>query len=69
MRSFMVCPPHQILCLIKSRRIRWVGHVAHMGDRRGAYRVLVGKLKGKRPPGRPRHRLEDKIKMDIQERG
>ena len=41
---------------IKSRRMRWAGHVAHMGERRGVYRVLVGKLEGKRPLGRPRHR-------------
>ena len=41
---------------IKSRRMRWVGHVAHMGERRGIYRVLVGKPEGKRPHGRPRHR-------------
>ena len=43
------------------------GHVAHMGDRRGAYRVLVGKPEGKRPLGRHRCRWEDNIKMDLQE--
>jgi len=48
-------------------RIRWAGHVAHMGERRGAYRVLVGKPEGNRPLGRPRHRWEDNIKMDLQE--
>ena len=44
-----------------------MGHVAHMGEGRGLYRVLVGKLEGKRPLGRPRHRWEDNIKMDLQE--
>ena len=44
-----------IVRVIKSRRMRWAGHVAHMGERRGAYRVLVGKSEGKRPLGRPRH--------------
>jgi len=53
--------------VIKSRRMRWVGHVAHMGESRGVYRVLVGKPKGKRPLGRPRFRWEDNIKMDLQE--
>ena len=53
--------------VIKSRRMRWVGHAAHWG--RGVYRVLVGKPEGKRPLGRPRHRWEDNIKMDIQEVG
>ena len=53
--------------MIKSRRMRWVGHVAHMGESRGVYRVLVGKPKGKRPLGRPRFRWEDNIKMDLQE--
>ena len=54
--------------MIKSRRLRWAGHVARMRES-GAYRVLVGKPKGKRPLGRPRHRWEDNIKMDIQEVG
>jgi hypothetical protein len=47
--------------------MRLVGHVAYMGDRRGAYRVLVGKSEGKRPLGRPRCRWEDNIKKDLQE--
>jgi len=51
--------------VIKSRRMKWMGHVAHMGERRGIYRVLVGKPEGKRPLGRPRHRWEDDIKMDL----
>ena len=46
--------------------MRWAGHVASMGERRGAYRVLVGKPEGKRPLGRPRHRWEDNIKVDLQ---
>jgi hypothetical protein len=45
-----------IVRVIKSRRMRWGGHVAHMGEGRGIYRVLVGRPKGKRPLGRPRHR-------------
>jgi hypothetical protein len=55
--------------VIKSRRMRWAGHVARMGGKRGAYRILVGRLEGKRPLGRPRRRLEDNIKMDLQEVG
>ena len=47
--------------------MRLVGHVARMGERRGIYRVLVGKLEGKRPLWRPRHRWEDDIKRDLQE--
>ena len=52
-----------------SRRMRWAGHVARMGERRGVYRVLVGKPEGNRPLGRPRRRWEDNIKMDLQEVG
>ena len=58
-----------IVWLIKSRRMRWVGHVACVVERRGLYRVLVRKPEGKRPHGRPRHRWEDNIKMDLQEVG
>jgi hypothetical protein len=47
------CSPN-IIRVIKSRRVRWMGHVACMGERRGLYRVLVGKLEGKRPLARPR---------------
>ena len=54
-----------IVWVIKVRRIRWAGHVARMGERRGLYRVLLGKPEGKRPLGRPRPRWEDKIKMDL----
>jgi hypothetical protein len=53
-----------IIRVIKSRRMRWAGHVASMGEGRGAYSILVG-----RPLGRPRHRWEDNIKMDLQEMG
>ena len=55
--------------MIKLRIIRWAGHVAFMGERRGAYRVLVGKPEGKGPIGRPRHRQEGNIKMDLKEVG
>jgi hypothetical protein len=58
-----------IVHVIKSRRLRWVGHVACIGEGRGVYRILVGKPEGKRPLGRPRHRWEDNIKVDIQEVG
>jgi hypothetical protein len=58
-----------ILRVIKSRRMRLVGHVAHMGEGRGVYRVLVGRPEGKRPLGRPRCRLEDNIKIDLREIG
>ncbi|KAJ4431417.1 hypothetical protein ANN_20014 [Periplaneta americana] len=54
---------------IKSRRLRWVGHVARMGESRNAYRVLVGRPEGKKPLGRPRRRWEDNIKMDLREVG
>ena len=54
---------------IKSRRMRWAGHVAHMGEERGVYRVLVGKPEGKRPLGRSRRRWVDNIRMDLQEVG
>ena len=57
-----------IVRLIKSR-MRWVGHVGLMGERRGVYRVFVGKPEGKRPLGRPRRRWEDNTKMDLQEVG
>jgi len=53
----------------KSKRIKWAGHVARMGEKRGVYRGLVGKPEGKRPLGRPRLRWEDDIKMDLQDVG
>jgi hypothetical protein len=58
-----------IIRVIKSRRLRWAGHVARMGERRGAYRALVGRPEGRRPLGRPRRRWEDNIKMDLREVG
>ena len=53
--------------VIKSRRMRWAGHVARMGEERGVYGVLVGKLEGRRPLGRPRRRWADNIRMDLKE--
>jgi len=58
-----------IVRVIKSRRMRWAGHVARMGEARGVYRVLVGKPKEKRPLGRPRRRWVDNIRKDLQEVG
>jgi hypothetical protein len=52
---------------IKSRRMRWAGHVAHMEEERKVYRVLVGKPEGKRPLVSPRHKWEDVIRMDLRE--
>jgi hypothetical protein len=51
--------------MIKSRKMRWAGHVARMKEKRNACRLLVGKPEGKRPLGRPRRRWEDNIKMDL----
>jgi len=58
-----------IVWVIKSRRIRWAGHVARIGEDRGVYRVLVGKPEGKRPQGKPRRRWVGNIMMDLQEVG
>jgi hypothetical protein len=58
-----------IVRVIKSRRKRWAGHVALMGEGRSVYRVLVGRPEGKRPLGRPRRRWEGNIKMDLSEIG
>ena len=55
--------------VIRSRKIRWAGHVARMDEERGVYRVLVGKTEGRRPLGRPRRRWMDNIRMDLQEVG
>jgi hypothetical protein len=54
-----------IIRIIKSRRMRWVGHVAQMGEKRNAYRLLMGKPDGRRPLGRPRRRWLDNIRMDL----
>ena len=58
-----------IVRVIKSRRMRWVGHAALMGEERGVYRVLVGKPEGRRPLGRPRRRWVDNIRIDLEEVG
>ena len=58
-----------IVRVVKSRRMRWAGHVALMGEERGVHRVLVGKPEGKRRLGRPRRGWEDNIKMDLREVG
>jgi hypothetical protein len=55
--------------VIKARRMRWAGHVARMGEVRGAYNILVGRLEGRILLGRPRRRWEDNIKMDLREIG
>jgi hypothetical protein len=55
--------------MIKSRRMRWVGHVASMREKKNDYKILVGKPEGKRSPGRPRHTWEDNIKIDLREMG
>ena len=53
--------------VIKSRRMRWAGHVARVGEERGVYRVLLGKPEGKRRLGRPSRRWVNNIRMDLQE--
>jgi len=58
-----------IVRVLKSRRIRWAGHVARMGEERGVYRVLVGKPEGRRSLGTPKRRWVDNIRMDLQEVG
>jgi hypothetical protein len=58
-----------IVRVIKSRRMRWAGHVACMGERRGVYRILVGRPESKRPLGRPRRSWEDNILMGLREIG
>jgi hypothetical protein len=60
----LYCSPN-IVQVIKLRRMRWVGHVAHIEERRAIHRFLVGKPEGKVPLGRPRHTWEDNIKMDL----
>jgi hypothetical protein len=58
-----------IIRQVKSRRMRWAGHVVRMGEDRKVYKVFVGKPEGKRPLGRPRRRWEDRIRMDLREIG
>jgi hypothetical protein len=68
MRNFIICT-HPQISLGKSRRMRWVGHVAGIGEERKVYKVFVGKPEGKRPLGRPRRRWEGEIRMDLRENG
>jgi hypothetical protein len=67
MKSFITYTP-SIIRVTKSRRMRWAGHATRMGEKRNAYRILVGKPEGQRPLGRPRRRWVDNIKMDIRDR-
>ena len=60
---------HNIVRVIKSRRLRWAGHVAIMEEGRSVFKILTGKPTGKRPVGRPRRRWEDNIRMDLEEIG
>jgi hypothetical protein len=62
-------PSPSIIRIIKSRRMRWAGHVARMGKKTNSYRLLVGKPEGKRPLGRPRRRWVDNIRIDLGEVG
>jgi transcription termination factor 2 len=57
--------PPNIITMIKSRRMRWAGHLARMGETRNVYSILVEKSEGKRPLGRPRRKWVDNIKMDL----
>jgi hypothetical protein len=65
----MVFTSPSIIRLIKARRMRWVGHVARMGEVRVAYNILVGRPEGRRSLGRPRRGWEDNIRMDLGEIG
>jgi hypothetical protein len=60
-----LCSSPNIIRMIKSRRMRWAGRVARRGEKRNAYRILVGRLEGKRPLGRPRRRWVDNIEIDL----
>ena len=60
---------YNIVRVSKSRRLRWAGHVARMEEGRSAFKILTGKPTGKSPLGRPRHRWEDNIRMDLEEIG
>jgi hypothetical protein len=64
----LYCSP-SIIRVIKSRRMRWAGHVARMGEVSNAYSILIGKPEGRRPLGRPRRRWKDNIQMDLREMG
>jgi hypothetical protein len=67
LRDLYISP--SIIRIMKSRRMRWAGHLARMGEKRDAYRLLVGMSEGKRPLGRPRRRWVDNIRMDLGEMG
>jgi hypothetical protein len=71
MGSFISCTLHHIhtIRMIKSKRMKWAGHVTRMGEKQNAYTVLVGEPDGKRPQGRPRRRWVANIKMDLRETG
>ena len=69
MDGYRIAYSHFDMRVIKSRRMRWAGHVAHMVEEKRLYRVLPGKPEGRRPLGRPRHRCVDNIRMDLQEVG
>jgi hypothetical protein len=58
-----------IIIIIKSRKMRWTGHVARIGEKRNAYRILVGEPEGTRPLGRSRSRWKDNIRMNLREMG
>jgi len=64
----LYCSPN-IVRVKKSRRMRWAGHVARVGEERGVHRFLLGKPEGRRPLGRPRRRWADNIRMDLQDLG
>jgi hypothetical protein len=64
-----LCSSPYIIKVIKSRRMRWAGHVVCMGEMRNAYKILVGKHEGKRPLGRPRYMWEDNFEVDLREIG
>jgi hypothetical protein len=64
----LYCSP-SIIRMVKSRRMRWAGHIARMGEKRNACRIMVGRPEGKRPLGRPRRTWVDNIKMDLREIG
>ena len=69
MRNFIVCTVHLIVRVVKSRRLKWTGHVARMMEGGSAFKILAGKPTGKRSLGRPRRRWEDNIRMDLKEIG
>jgi hypothetical protein len=64
-----LCSSPSIIRIIKTRRMRWAEHVAGMGEKRNAYRLLMGKPEGRRPLGRPRRKWSDNIRMDLVEVG